>query len=87
MRWGCDVVVPLLGISLLEVLQWHCSFAALIVGGSALGVGSVLWPSGNSLEWPLDSGMLPWTGCGIDGAKRSLKSFIFHKFNHSAQMR
>ena len=45
MRWGCDVVVPLLGISLLEVLQWHCSFAALIVGGSALGVGSVLWPS------------------------------------------
>ena len=54
-RWGCDVLVPLLGMRLLEVLQWHCSCAALIVGGSALGVGSVLWPSGNSLVnlWPL----------------------------------
>ena len=55
MHWGCDVVVPLLGMRLLEVLQWHCSCAALIVGGSALGVGSVLWPSGNPLvnPWPL----------------------------------
>ena len=55
MRWECDVVVPLLGMCLLEVPQWHCSYVALIVGGSALGVGSVLWPSGNPLvnPWPL----------------------------------
>ena len=51
MRQECDVVVPLLGMCLLEVPQWHCSCAALIAGGSALGVGSVLWPSGN--PWPL----------------------------------
>ena len=55
MRWECDVVVPLLGMCLLEVPQWHCSCAALIVGGSALGVGSVLWPFDNPLVnlWPL----------------------------------
>ena len=49
------MVVPLLGMCLLEVPRWHCSYAALIVGGSALGVGSVLWPSGNPLvnPWPL----------------------------------
>ena len=43
-HWVCDVMVSLLGVRLLEVPQWHCSCAALIVGGSALGVGSVHWP-------------------------------------------
>ena len=55
-HWVCDVMVSLLGVRLLEVPQWHCSCAALIVGGSALGVGSALW---QPTCQPLASIMLP----------------------------